>query len=218
MLIMLLSGCAPGTLKTVELKPLLVTTGTSVVSGSFGFCDKEGVTPVSTFSSAPPTVMVGYDDFFKGGKVPFACDDVRVSTFKGGVKFDVSQFDSITNAELLLDTIRSVSRDDGRLIATEVPISYANKLCMSTEIYASPMLCDNHTRLPVGETIKVRVSEQVGDWVTMSRNNFGFVLKGPRPEFSIQTPPRDNNAKVSWYSNFRLRVTYQPALNSRAPQ
>jgi len=218
LLVLLLSGCAPLMLKTVELPPVTTTTGTSGEAGSFGFCASQGKTLATTFAPAPAQMMVGYDDFFRGGTPPFACDDVRVSVFRGGVKFDLSQFDSIANAELLFDTMKSVSRSDGVLIGTPTPISYASQLCVATEIFSSQMLCDNDALLPVGETITVGVSGQVRDWVSKSRNNFGFVLGGPRPPFPAKRPPRDNDAKVSWYNNFRLRITYKPALNSRAPQ
>lgn len=217
-ILLILSGCAPATLKIVELQPLLVTTGTTVVSGSFGFCSAQGNTPMTTFSASAGTIMVGYDDYFKAGKPPFACDDVHVSVFRGGVKFDVSQFDAITNAEFQLDTDKSISRSEGKMVRTAAPISYANTLCMATEIFSSKMLCDYPTLLPVGETISLGVTEEVRDWIGMRRNNFGFVLNGPRPDFSAQTPPRDNDAKISWYTNFRLRITYEPALNSRMPQ
>lgn len=218
LILLFLSGCAPVTLKTVDLQPLIATTGTTVNSGSFGFCSGEGKTPSTTFSAPAETVMVGYDDFFRAGKPPFACDDVRVSVFRGGVKFDVSQFDAIASAEFWLDTTKSISRSDGKLMETSTPISYANRLCMGTEIFSSKMLCDYSMLLPVGETISVVVSDQVRDWISMRRNNFGFVLTGPRSEFSAQTPPRDNDAKISWYSNFRLRITYEPALNFRMAQ
>ena len=218
LLVLLLSGCAPVMLKTVELQPLTTTTGTSGESGSFGFCASQGKTPATTFSPAPAQMMVGYDDFFRAGTQPFACDDVRVSVFRGGVKFDLSQFDSIVKAELLLDTVKSVSRSDGKLISNPSSISYASQLCVATEIFSSQMLCDNDVLLPVGETIGVGVSNQVRDWVSMRRNNFGFVLGGPRPPFPAKSPPRDNDAKISWYNNFRLRITYKATLNPRAPQ
>lgn len=217
-ILVVLSGCAPMPLKTVELQPLMTTTGTTIDSGSFGFCSAQGKTPLTTFSAEEGTIMVGYDDYLKGGKAPFACDDVHVSVFRGGVKFDVSQFDSIVNAEFQLNTTKSISRSNGKIVDTAVPISYANKLCMATEIYSSRMLCDYATLLPVGETITLGVTEEVRDWVNMRRNNFGFVLNGPRVAFSPQAPPKDNDAKISWYSNFRLRITYAPALNSRVQQ
>lgn len=217
-LVLMLSGCAPGMLKTVELQPLATTTGTSGEAGSFGFCASQRTIPAPTFSPAPAQMMVGYDDFFRAGTPPFACDDLRVSVFRGGVKFDLSQFDAIVNAELLLDTMKSVTCSDGDLIGASTPISYANQLCVATEMFSSKMLCDNEALLPVGDTISVGVSNQVRDWISKSRNNFGFVLGGPRPPFPATSPPRDNDAKISWYNNFRLRIRYNPALNLRAPQ
>ncbi|PUA19080.1 hypothetical protein C7W93_04060 [Glaciimonas sp. PCH181] len=200
------------------MQPVIINTGTLVQAGSFGFCASQGKTPETTFSSVPPQMMVGYDDFFRGGKSPFACDDVRISIFRGGVKFDLTQFDRIAHAELLLDTMQSVTRSDGKLMQTQTPVSYANMLCVATEIFASNMLCDNEMPLPVGEVISIDVSNQVRDWINKRRNNFGFILGGPRPMFSAQTPPRDNDAKISWYNNVRLRVTYQKTGNSRVMQ
>jgi hypothetical protein len=210
------SGCPPVTLKTLELRPTRQATGTSGVSGSSGWCLSAGHPPPSPFSAGAGRVLVGFDDFFKPGTDPFPCDDIRAVVFRGGVLFDVSQFDSIVTADLLFDTVDSVTRGGGPV--GPPPISQATTLGVATQAFTNTMPFDNEASLPAGPAINVGVSGQVRDWVLKNRPNFGFVLAGPRGLVDSSNPPKDNDAKLSWYSNFRLRILYNPAQNPRAPQ
>jgi hypothetical protein len=98
-------GCPPVTLKTLDLNPSTTpATGNSGILGSIGYCLKAGNPPPSTFSPGAGQMMVGFDNFFKAGTPPLPCNDVRAAIFRSGVMFDVSQFDSIVGADLLLDT------------------------------------------------------------------------------------------------------------------
>jgi hypothetical protein len=67
-------------------------------------------------------------------------------------------------------------------------------------------------------SIDVGVSGQVRDWISKAHPNFGFVIWGPTGPVDPSNPPENNDAKVSWYGNIRLRVIYNPAQNPRAPQ
>jgi len=161
--------------------------------------------------------MVGYDDWFKAGANPFPCDDLRATNFRGGISFDLSQFDTVATAELLLDAQRSVERSNGEIASAVPPRSFATTLGVGTQPFSSFMPDTNQASLPSSASLVVTVSGQVSDWVTKVAPNFGFVLGGPRGSFG-SNPPKDNDAKVTWYGNVRLRLLYNPALNPRAPQ
>ena len=45
-----------------------------------------------------------------------------------------------------------------------------------------------------------------------------FVLAGPTGLVDLNNLPENNEGKLSWYGNFKLRIVYNPALNPRAPQ
>jgi hypothetical protein len=213
-------GCPPVTLKTVEIRPV-VATGTSGMSGSTGWCTSRGdVPPLAPITMGTGEVKVGFDDFFRPGTDPFPCDDIRNAIFRGGVRFDLSQFDEIVSANLLFDTARSISRTGGGPIINETPpISHATTLAMATQAFTSQMLADNEVILPGGPSINIGVTSQARDWVSKSRNNFGFVIFGPRgPVSGMSSMLRDNDVAVSVYGNFRLRIVFNPAKNPRAPQ
>jgi hypothetical protein len=213
-------GCPPVTLKTLELRPANVATGTSGVAGSFGYCTSAGeVPPAPPFGTGAGEIKVGFDDFFRYGSDPFPCHDLRNSIFRGGVRFDLGQFDNIVSAELLFDTVRSMSRAGGGPIINEAPpVSHAATLSVATQAFTSQMLADDDAFLPLGLAINIGVSSQVRDWVSKSRPNFGFVFGGPRGPVSSASMFRDSDAMVTIYGNFRLKVLYNPALNPRAPQ
>lgn len=210
-------GCPPVTLKTIDLTPSFAT-GTSGISGSVGFCLSAGHPPPSSFSVGSAQVMVGFDDFFKAGAPPFPCDDVRAAVFRAGVIFDVSSFDSIVSANLLFDTQASVTRTGGIFLPEAPAISHATTIGVGTQAFTSKMPDTNEASLPGGPSVNVGLSQQVRDWITKTVPNFGFVISGPRGPVDPQNPPKDNNAQVSWYTNLRLRVVYNPAQNPRAPQ
>jgi hypothetical protein len=213
-----LTGCGttPVTVKTLELHEVNFGTGTSGTAGSKGFCTSVGDIPPVEFSPGSGQIMVGMDDFFRPGTDPFPCDDLRVSNFRGGILFDVSQFDTIAAAKLIVDTVGFISRSNGETIASSPPTSVATMISMATQPFSPKMFADNDNPLP-GGNISILVSDQVSDWVTKAHPNFGFVIWGPRGPIGPGDPPEDNDARVSFYQNFRLDITYNPALNPRAP-
>lgn len=207
-------GCQQVDLSTIELRPVSLRTGNFGKTGSKGWCLSRGNPPPSPFSDGPNRILVGYDNFFKKGTNPFPCDDIRVQIFRGGVLFDLAQFDVIGTAELLFDVVASVARPEG---AATPPASFATTLGIATQAFTEHMLFDEEVMLPGGgPSFVVGVSSQVRDWITNARPNFGFVIAGPLMDLS--TIPNNNDARLSWYGNFRLRVLYNPALNPRAPQ
>lgn len=221
LLTILLIGClgCPVKLKTIDLTPTSIATGTSGVSGSSGFCISAGNPPPSSFSVGSAQAMVGFDDFFKAGADPFPCDDIRAAVFRAGVLFDVSPFDSIVGANLLFDTQKSVVTLGFLRASQTPPLSQATAIGVGTKAFSTRMPDTNEASLPTGKSsVNVGVSAQVRDWITKTVPNFGFVISGPRGLVDPQNPPRDNDATVSWYTNLRLRVVYNPAQNPRAPQ
>ena len=210
-------GCPPVTIKTLDLNPVLAT-GTSGFAGSKGWCLSAGNIPPVPFSPASGQVMVGFDDYFKAGTNPFPCDDIRAVNFRGGARFDLSQFDSIVTADLLFDAVRSITRSGGETTGSSPATSFANVLCVATQPFTSQMLCDNDASLPGTHNINIGVSSQVRNWIDNSRPNHGFVIAGPRGPVSSSNPPEDNDARISFYGNIKLRVHYNPKQNPRAPQ
>jgi hypothetical protein len=207
------NGCPAVTLKTLDL-PGRPSTGRSGPAGARGVClSKPNLTP-SAFAAGPSQILVGFDDYYKAGTNPFPCDEFRSQIFRGGLLFDLSPFDAIVSASLLFDTASSVSRQNGESLGSIPGKSYATTLGMATQAFSAPMFADNDAPLGPGPTFDIGVTSQVKDWVAKARPNFGFVVGGPRSAAIYE----DNDAQVSFYQNFRLRVVYNPAQNPRAPQ
>jgi hypothetical protein len=215
-----LCGCG-ATLKTLDLQPEQVFPGAAEGKGAQGACTGPGNPPPITFFPAAGEVTGGFDDFFKPGAPPFPCDVFRDDVFRGGVKFDVSKFNSIVNVELLFDTDKSAIRFNGQTAFQQPPTSWATEIGLATLPFSQDgtLPQDNEAGLvqaPGG--VDVNVSSQVRQWLNGTHANNGFVIWGPNDIPTKNDHPTDNNAEVSWYSNFRLRVTYDPSKNPNAPQ
>ena len=69
----------------------------------------------------------------------------------------------------------------------------------------------------ISPNCSIDVSHQVNQWLKQQHFNWGFIIAGPK--LSTDDPlPKDNNAQLTWYKNFKLVILYNPALNPRAPQ
>jgi hypothetical protein len=158
--------------------------------------------------------MVGFDNFFDGG---FFCDRIRAQVFRGLVEFDVSQFDSIVSASLIFETQSSIERIN-ETVGQNPPKSFATVLGLATPPLTGKLLFDTDSPLSGGPAFDVGVTGQVKSWVDKSHANSGFVLAGPTDLVDPGNPPENNEARVSWYGNFKLRVVYNPTQNPRAPQ
>ncbi len=209
--------CTPVTLKTIDLQPGRIVQASPGVRGSSGWCLSAGNPPQSSFSPGPRQIIVGFDNFFEAGSDPFPCDDIRAVVFRGAVPFDISQFDSIVTAELLFDAQNSVTRSNGETIGTTPATSHATTLGIATPPLTGKLLFENDVTLAGGSSFNIGVSGQVRDWIG-GKPNLGFVLAGPTGLVDSSNPPENNDAKVTWYGNFRLHIVYNPAQNPRAPQ
>lgn len=220
LLTLLLCTCQSVKIRTVDLEPVKFATGSSGTAGSVGYCLSAGQIPPSGFSPGPGQVMVGFDDFFRPGSDPFPCDDLRALVFRAGVMFDLTAFDRVSIVTLKFDTASSIDRSNGETIGRLPGRSFATTLGVGTQPFSSTFPDDNEVNLPSGPTavVEVDVSAHVSDWVTKVRPNFGFVISGPRGLVDPGNPPKDNDAQLSFYQNFRLTVIYNPDLNPRAPQ
>lgn len=216
LLLVSMTGCHPSTLKTIDLPPTSFQSGVDGFALAQGYCISTPNTPASSFTQGTGELLVGFDDFYKPGAPPAPCDTFRVSVFRGGLLFDVSQFDSIVSANLLFDTSRSVVRTGGQKV--DGATSVATVLGAGTAAFTGPMPDTNETSLTPGSTsVNVGVSPQVRAWITHAQPNFGFVIGGPH--FVDKTnPPKDNDASVSFYTNIRLQILYNTGQNPRAPQ
>lgn len=216
---LVLGGCPPGpTLRTLDLTPVNLSTGTSGAAGAEGWCVSAGSVPPTTFSPGRGQVIVGFDDYFQPGAQPFPCNHLRDDVFRAGVQFDLSQFKKVGIATLSFDTVASVSRANGETVGTSPPTSFATTLGVGTQPFSAAFPDTNEVSLPAGPTVSVGVGSQVSAWVTNPASNFGFVIWGPRGPVNLSNPPEDNDAQVSTYQNFHLSVVYNPALNPNAPQ
>ena len=209
--------CDSVSLKTIELDPTDIQNQAPGSKGSQGVCLSEADPPLSSFTAGPGQALVGFDNFYKHGTQPFPCDDFRAQVFRAAVLFDVKKFDSITSADLLFDTQNSIVRSNGETTGSSPPKSFANLLGMVTS-QSDGIQFDNDVPLPAGPSFAIGVSSQVMDWVDSSHTNLGFSLTGPTGLVDHNNIPENNDAKVSWYGNFRLRIVYNPKQNPDAPQ
>ncbi len=209
--------CDSVSLKTIEPDPTDIQNQAPGSKGSQGVCFSEADPPLSSFTAGPGQALVGFDNFYKHGTQPFPCDDFRAQVFRAAVLFDVKKFDSITSADLLFDTQNSIVRSNGETTGSSPPKSFANLLGMVTS-QSDGIQFDNDVPLPAGPSFAIGVSSQVRDWVDNSHTNLGFSLTGPTGLVDHNNIPENNDAKVSWYGNFRLRIVYNPKQNPDAPQ
>jgi hypothetical protein len=215
-----LAGCA-ATLKTIDL-PAQSLFATSIVGGgAFGFCYGADDPPPTSFSPGPGELLVGFDDWRRPGAPPFPCDTVRDVAFRSGIAFDLAKFKTVVNAELLFDTANSVTRAGGETTSQQPPQSAATALGLAVKpLGTDPGLLDEEETALASSTGSqdINVTAQVREWLSGSRANNGFVLSGPLPAPTEDAHPSDNDAKVSWERNFRLRLQYDPSKNPGAPQ
>jgi hypothetical protein len=231
---LLLAGCprTPITLKTAMLSP-------SQINGSYQYWYSQNawcsvplpgqglfLNGLGPEPLGPSEVYSGFEDIYNQGAEPFPCEEEQQTLYRGQVAFDLSEFDNIVDATLNFDVARSIAENGGVTDQTP-PVSNATTLGMSTGTSSGsngPYFWnfDTPVSLPsCGPLIKpncsLDVSTQARAWATNVHPNFGFILAGPILDFPGNLP-KDNNGNVSWYNDFQLQVTYNPAQNPRAPQ
>ena len=210
------AGCGGSstTLKTLELTPKGTFQGKNFFGGQQGLCISGSVLSNVTFLSGPDQLMVGFDNLYNRGML---CDELRALTFRGLIDFDVSQFDSIVSANLIFETQTSIERIHATT-GQHPPKSYANTLGLAFLPITRRLDYDTGAPLDPGPSHNVGVTSQVKSWLDGSHPNNGFVLAGPFDHPTLSDYRENNEAKMSWYGNFKLRIVYSPASNPRAPQ
>jgi hypothetical protein len=215
--LMLVSGCAPLRLRTLELPPQLTQwyqygwyegAWCNVPLPGSGL-NARGTAP--TWHPDPGEVLSGFDDFHDPGSDPFPCVYQFDQNYRGQVQFDLTQFDRIVGADLVFSTSQSRSWD-GEPVGQIPPVSIATTLGVSTDGWNF----DHSIPLPTGPQFDINVTSQVRNWTSRTHQNFGFVIAGPRLNIPSDLG-NDTGGKMSWYGGFKLVVVYNPALNPRAP-
>ena len=214
---LLLAGCDQVSLKTLELQPIDIVAKSAGAKGSKGVCVAQADPPFSTFSAGPDQALVGFDNFYERGSAPLPCDDFRAQVFGSAIVFDPKDFYDIVSADFLFDTQSSVQRSNGETLGSSPPRSWATELGMATS-HENSVEFDNAVPLPFGPSFAIGVSDQVRKWIDDSHTNLGFSINGPTGPVDNNHIPENNDAKLSWYRNFRLRIVYNPKQNPNAPQ
>lgn len=242
-----LTGCNPQVvIKSVTLSPTAVNWGAqsyyysswecSVPLPGQGFFTNGLGMEVINAGEAPS----GTDDIYNQGANPAPCTESMQWLYRGNVQFNLSQFDTITSANLQFGLNRSTGGDAGTANTQTPPQCVATVLGLSTgtrDDGSGPYYWDydpNTVASMPGPTppaacqtlisplFNIGVSQQVRDWLTPAGTpgggfiNNGFILAGP----NLGSPGRisDNNSNVSFYNDFHLVIYYNPAQNPRAPQ
>jgi hypothetical protein len=227
-LLMTLTGCPPTpiSLNCVLLSPTDLSDGAQWDHSWTWECNVPG--PLPTYGTAPETppagqILAGWQDAFYPGAQPLPCNNAYQYVYRGHVRFDLSQFDAIADATLQYGAYQSENQNNGP--AQNPPQGYATVLGMSTGQaqgnngpYWWPY--DNDVSLPpcngnMFTPCTVDVSSQSNQWTHQQHYNYGFIFAGPKLNLDSSVP-QDNNAQMTWYGGFALKVLYNPALNPRA--
>ncbi len=230
----ILNGCPPNpsiTLKTITLSPDGIDSPDQYHYSQSWECSTplpgqglftNGLGPEPTRAGE---ATVGWEDIYDEGAQPTPCEEEQQTIYRGHLHFDLSEFDAVADATLKFDMSHSENATGG---PNEIPPnSYATVLGMSTGTrndgngnyfwdYDNDVTLGSCGAL-ISPNCSVDVSWQVNQWTSQKHFNWGFIIAGPK--LSTDNPlPKDNNAQLTWYKNYKLTVLYNPALNPRAPQ
>lgn len=228
-----LGGCppTPPTFKTITLSPSQLDAPQESQWSSNAVC---GIVPVGHGLVPAPRggTFTGYSDVYFEGPQPFPCEYEQQNQYRGHVAFDLSKFDQIAGATLVIGVISSVSSppsagfgsstqqdNPGQSYATTLGMAFGTKDEGQGPYYwdflnpVSMPSCTSAMFVPCS----VDVTPQAKLWVSRIFPNLGFILAGPVIDFPGNLP-QDNAEQLSTYGGFRLQVLYNPALNPRAPQ
>jgi hypothetical protein len=188
-----------------------------------------GVSQVFGFLATDQAVS-GFDHFYERGDDPLPCVRKQEILYRGNVRFDLSQFDSMAGGFALLKFNLLKSIVNGR-VNDPSPICNATTLGMATSSeppsgdshegsHGGSWDFDNEVSLPACQPhVSVLVTSQVQKWLTNQHPSFGFVLVGPPLTFSSRDTSElasDNNNRASFYGDFQLEITFNRLVNPRA--
>jgi len=213
---LLLPACV--TLKSITLEPTYIGNGYMTASYVGTWCQVGGglseLGTMSPFNPGPGQALVGFSDFYQRGSDPFPCVEREDQYYRSSVVFDLSNFDHAI-ATLTYD----VTTPGTFTVVSSIPTCTATVLGMATSndnwSYDNPVDLTAGFDCPAHQNVDV--TSQVQMWITSHHSNFGFLFAGPKITFPDPLPD-DNITQVSFYSNVRLLLLYNPAMNPRAPQ
>jgi hypothetical protein len=224
----LLTGCppvTPVTLKTVTLSPSAIYWEPDNYINLSWECSYStqwnGLGP--SYSAGSNDTLSGYESLYLQGSGPAPCTQQSWTNYRGTIVFDLSQFDAaIASLTFNVESSLAVSPTGG---GTQTPPN-CNATTLGMATGTDHYNFDNPVSLPTGcsvlipPTYSLNVNTQVQSWLNGSHGNYGFILAGPNLDLQDESDHNYNGdtASVSWYNDFQLVVTYNPALNPRAPQ
>ena len=217
--VMLVTSCK--TLRIDEVQPSSVS---SVLPGPAiqdGYCLSRPPYPPLRYNGTADLAMVGFENYYDPGTKPFPCRLYRATVLRGVVQYPLEKYDSVLSAVLLFDTLHSVEgptpygmigQRPGKSFATRIGVAADSSLGLPY----FPLI--DEVRLGSGSPfVEVDVTGHVARWLSGTRVNAGFLLANdsdPVPD----AKPDNNDAQISWYGNFRLRLLYNVPDNPRTPQ
>jgi hypothetical protein len=226
----LLAACQPPiVLKTVTLNPSNVSYGYQTAYSDTWECSVpvgsgylNGLGPEQVNPGEAPS---GFDDIDNQGAPPLPCNEQEQILYRGHIQFDLTKFDTITDATLTFgigrSTMNGQPQEPPQCVATVLGISTGTRndgggdyfWDYNNDVSITPA---NPCQTLIPPQYSMDVSSQVRLWTSEQTFNYGFIIAGPN--LGPPSPPNDNNGNVSFYSGFQLVIIYNPALNPRAPQ
>lgn len=213
-------GCAqPWYFRIDEVKPTQAYTRQVGANGGFGFCLSRPDVGSADLPAQEGQAIVGFDDYFAEGTPPFPCDEIRAVSVRAIVKFPLEKYDSVLSAFLMFDTIRSIDRHAGMSLGTIPGKSYATRIGRADPSDSAKIIDEQGLGWRT-HPVEVNVTSYLPAWLLNPQDNHGFIIADDRPVPRRDDPdavPRDNDALLSWYGNFRLRILYNVPDNPRTP-
>lgn len=207
-----LSACAPATAPRIHATATLGATEFTthdhyeLYNYDSGFCSF--ISDTERFAPAG-TVLVGADNFFKGDSGPFACIHKLDYAYRGGVRFNLSEFRSfagiIVEKATLHWRIDSAAVRDASGNPSGVPNGPDVTNCVGALMESKQSIFTQGSFLPAYpyRSGQGDVTDLVQDWVVRGDPNWGFVLVGLNESYS-----RNNAACVNVISHLTLTLTY----------
>jgi hypothetical protein len=216
------AACAtPWRFRIDEIRPTLVSSifpGPALQAGPY--CLERLKYPPLKYTGTADQAMVGYENYHDPGTNPFPCPVFRATVIRGTAQFDLAAYDSVLSAILLFDNLHSVDDTGGGPVIGQSPgQSYATRIGMADDASHRWTFTDEVSLGWKTRPVEVNVTPHVGKWLS-GTPNLGFVLANDLdvPPNDVHRLPTNNDAQITWYGNFRLRLFYNIPDNPRTSQ